>query len=159
VSKATRLPRPAPPGQPQRCADEDERQGTRHLVLLVEPPAGRRHVQVTEPRTKLDGAYAMPWLGDACSPAADVIRVVRDHLHTPKSASLYEACEPAEARRIARKLEWHDPPKHGSWLNMAEIAWSVLQQQCLDRRIPDEATLNHFQRDGVLVLCHAELFC
>ena len=137
----TRQPLPAQPGQPQRCDDEYARNGTRNLVLFVEPQAGWRHVQVTEQRTKLDFAYAMQWLVDEGYPEAAVIRVVLDHLHTHKIASLYEAFEPPEARRIARKLEFHDTPKHGSWLNMAEIELSVLQQQCLNRRIPDEATL------------------
>jgi hypothetical protein len=83
----------------------------------------------------------MQWLVDAGSPEATVIRGVLDKLKTPKLASLYEAFEPAEARRIARKLELHDTPKHGRWLHMAESELSVLQPQCLDRRIPDEATL------------------
>jgi hypothetical protein len=137
----TRLPLPVQPGQPQRFDDEYERHGTRHLLLFVEPQAGRRHVHVTEPRTKVDFAHAMQWLVDIGYPEAAVIRVVLDNLNTHKLASLYEAFEPAEARRIARKLELHDTPKHGSWLNMAEIALSVLQQQCLDRRIPDTDTL------------------
>ena len=139
--KETRLPLPAQPGQPQRFDYEYERHGTRHLFLFVEPQAGRRHVHVTEPRTKLDFAYEMQWLVDEGYPEADVIRVVLDNLNTHKIASLYEAFEPAEARRIARKLAVHYTPKHGSWLNMAEIALSVLQHQCLDRRIPDEVTL------------------
>jgi hypothetical protein len=83
----------------------------------------------------------MQWLVAIGSPAAEVMRVVLDHLTTQKSASLYEACEPAEARRLARKLALHSTPKHGSWLHMAAIALRVLQQQCLDRRIPDAATL------------------
>jgi hypothetical protein len=139
--KETRLPLPAQPGQPQRFDYEYERNGTRNLFLCVEPQAGQRHVHVTEQRTKLDFAYEMQWLVDECYPEADVIRVVLDNLNTHKVASLYEAFEPAEARRIARKLELHYTPKHGSWLNMAEIELSVLQQQCLDRRIPDEVTL------------------
>jgi hypothetical protein len=98
-------------------------------------------VQVTEHRTAQDFAYAMPWLVDEASPAADVIRIILDKLTTPKSASLDEAFTPAEARRIARKLAWHDPPKHGSWLNRAEIALSVLPQQCLGRRRPHADTL------------------
>ena len=141
--KETRLPLPAQPGQPQRCDDEYERHGTRNLFLFVEPPAGRRHVHGTEHRTKLDVAAEMPWLVDVCSPEAEVVRVVLDNLNTPKIASLYEACEPAEARRIAKKLELHDTPKHGSGLNMAEIELRVLQHQCLDRRIPDADTLQH----------------
>jgi hypothetical protein len=96
---------------------------------------------VTEQRTKVAFAHAMQWLVDAGSPEATVIRGVLDKLQTPKLASLYEAFEPAEARRIARKLELHDTPKHGRWLHMAESELSVLQHQCLDRRIPDEATL------------------
>jgi hypothetical protein len=137
----TRQPLPAQPGRPQRYDDEYERNGTRNLLLLVEPQAGWRHVQVTEQRTKVDCAYAMQWLGDEGYPEATVLRVVLDHRNTQKIASLYEAFEPAEARRIARKRALHYPPKHGSWLNMAEIELSVLQQQCLDRRIPDEAML------------------
>jgi hypothetical protein len=83
----------------------------------------------------------MQWLVDEGYPEATVIRVVLDHLNTPKRASLYEAFEPAEARRIARQLACHDTPKHGSWLNMAAIDLRVLQQQCRDRRIPEEAPL------------------
>ena len=139
--KETRQPLPAQPGRPQRDDDEDERNGTRTLFLCVAPQAGWRHVQVTEQRTTLAFAYARPWRVEEGDPDATVIRVVLDHLNTHKLASLYEAFEPAEARRIARKLAFHDTPKHGSWLNMAEINLSVLQQQCLDRRIPDEATL------------------
>jgi hypothetical protein len=137
----TRQPLPARPGRPQRDDYEYERNGTRNFFLFAEPQAGRRHVQVTEQRTKVDFAYAMHWLVDEGYPEATVIRVVLDNLNTHKIASLYEAFEPAEARRLARKLELHDTPKHGSWLNMAEIELSVLQQQGLDRRIPDEATL------------------
>jgi DDE superfamily endonuclease len=139
--KETRLPLPAQPGQPQRFDYAYERNGTRHLFLFVEPQAGRRHVHVTEQRTKLDFAAEMPWLVDVCYPEAEVVRVVLDNLNTHKIASLYEAFEPAEARRIAKKLELHYTPKHGSWLNMAEIELSVLQHQCLDRRIPDADTL------------------
>jgi hypothetical protein len=139
--KEPRQPLPAQLGRPQRYDYEYERNGTRHLFLFVAPQAGRRHVQVTEPRTKLDFAHAMQCLVDEGYPEASVIRVVLDNLNTHKIASLYEAFEPAEARRIARKLEFHYTPKHGSWLNMAEIELSILQQQCLDRRIPDADTL------------------
>ena len=125
----TRQPLPARPGQPQRYDYEYARNGTRNLFLFVEPQTGWRHVQVTEQRTKLDFAHAMQWLVDEGYPEATVIRVVLDNLNTHKIASLYEAFEPAEARRIARKLELHYTPKHGSWLNMAEIELSVLQQQ------------------------------
>jgi DDE superfamily endonuclease len=141
--KETRPPLPAQPGPPPRYDDEDERNGTRNLFLFVEPQAGWRHVQVTEQRTKVAFAHAMQGLVDEGDPEATVIRVVLDNLNTHTIASLYEAFAPAEARRVARKLELHYTPKHGSWLNMAEIELSVLQQQCLDRRIPDEATLTH----------------
>jgi hypothetical protein len=137
----TRVPLPARPGQPQRYDYEYERNGTRNLFLFVEPQAGWRHVHVTEHRTAQDVAYAMQWLGDEAYPEADVIRIILDNLNTHKLASLYEAFTPAEARRIARKLEWHYTPKHGSWLNMAEIELSVLQQQCLGRRLPNADTL------------------
>jgi transposase len=139
--KESRQPLPAQPGRLQRYDYEYERNGTRNLFLFVEPQAGRRHVQVTEHRTKVDFAYAMQWLVDEGSPEATVIRVVLDNLNTHKIASLYEAFEPAEARRIASKLEFHFTPKHGSWLNMAEIELSVLSEQCLDRRLADQATL------------------
>ena len=98
-------------------------------------------MQVTEQRTKVDFAHEMQWLVDICSPKAEVLRVVLDALNTHTIASLYEAFAPAEARRMAKKLELHYTPKHGSWLNMADIALSVLQQQCLDRRISDADTL------------------
>lgn len=137
----TRPPLPAQPGQAQRCDYEYERNGTRNLFLVVEPQTGWRHVHVTEHRTALDFAYEMQWLVDEGYPEADVICVVLDNLNTHKPASLYEAFAPAEARRIARKLQFHYTPKHGSWLNMAEIELSVLQQQCLHRRIPDADTL------------------
>lgn len=139
--KETRVPLPAQPGQPPRFDYAYERNGTRHLFLFVEPQTGRRHVHGTEQRTQLDFAHAMQWLVDAGYPEAIVIRVGLDNLNTHKIASLYEAFAPAEARRIARKLELHDTPKPGSWLNMAEIELSVLQQQCLARRLPGDDTL------------------
>ena len=103
---------------------------------------------MTEQRTKLDFAYEMQWLVDICSPAAEVIRVVLDNLNTHQIASLYEAFEPVEARRIARKLELHYTPKHGSWLNMAEIELSVLQRQCLDAASPMKARSSAKSRLG-----------
>ena len=139
--KETRQPLPARPGKPPRFDYEYKRNGTRNLFLFVEPQTGERHVHVTEQRTKVDFAHEMQWLVDSCYPEAEVMRVVLDKLNTHKLAALSEAFEPAEARRIAHKLELHYTPKHGSWLNMAEIELSVLQQQCLDRRIPDDDTL------------------
>lgn len=137
----TRQPLPAEPGQPERYDYEYERNGTRNLFLFTEPQAGWRHINVTEQRTMLDFAQQMKWLVDERYPEAEKIRVVLDNLNTHKPASLYEAFTPAEARRLLTKLEFHYTPKHGSWLNMAEIELSVLQRQCLDRRIPDEETL------------------
>jgi len=140
--KETRSPLPAQSGQPARFDYEYEREGTRNLFLFVEPQAGFRHVNVTEHRTMKDFAHQMQWLVDVAYPEAEVIRLVMDNLNTHKAASLYEAFAPAEARRIVKKLEFHYTPKHGSWLNMAEIELSVLQRQCLNRRLPDEATLS-----------------
>jgi len=139
----TRRPLPAQPGQPERFDYEYEREGTRNLFLFTEPQAGWRHLNVTEQRTMVDFAHQMKWLVDVAYPEAEVIRVVLDNLNTHKAASLYEAFAPEEARRIVKKVEFHYTPKHGSWLNMAEIELSVLQRQCLARRIPDQATLVH----------------
>jgi DDE superfamily endonuclease len=100
-------------------------------------PAGLRHVHVTEQHTKLDFAYEMKWLVDICLPEAGLIRVVLNNLNTHKIALLYEAFVPAEALRIARKLELHYAPKHGTGLEIAEIQWRVLQQQSLGRYIPE----------------------
>jgi hypothetical protein len=139
----TRTPLPARPGQ-TACYDyEYQRNGTRNLFMFCEPQAGWRHIVVSERRTKLDFAHQMKWLVDEQYPDADVIRVTMDQLNTHKPASLYEAFEPAEARRLLKRLEFHYTPKHGSWLNMAEIEFSILSRQCLDRRIPDEETLKH----------------
>lgn len=137
----TREPLRAVAGQVERYDYEYGRNGTRNLFMFVEPQSGWRHIEVTERRTMLDFAHAMKWLVDERYPEASVVRVVLDNLNTHKIASLYEAFEPLEARRIAKKLEFHHTPKHGSWLNMAEIELSVLQRQCLDRRIADEETL------------------
>ena len=137
----TRQPLPAQPGQAARYDYEYKRNGTRNLFLFVEPQAGWRHVVVTERRTMQDFAHQMKWLVDERYPEADVIRVVLDNLNTHKPASLYETFPPAEAHRIRQKLEFHYTPKHGSWLNMAEIELSVLARQCLHRRIAAEATL------------------
>lgn len=136
-----REPLPAEPGRPTRYDYEYERNGTRNLFMFTEPQAGWRHIAVTAHRTMLDFAEQMRWLVDVQYPEAEVIRVILDNLNTHKPASLYEAFAPAEARRLLKKLEFHHTPKHGSWLNMAEIELSILQRQCLDRRIPDEATL------------------
>jgi hypothetical protein len=137
----TRLPQRAAPGRPARCDYEYRRNGTANLFVHAEPQAGWRHVAVTARRTKRDFAAQMKALADEHYPEAAVVRVVLDNLNTHTPASLYEAFAPAEARRILRRLEFHHTPKHASWLNQAEIEFSVLAEQCLDRRIPDLATL------------------
>ena len=137
----TRAPWPAKPGQVERYDYEYQRNGIRNLFLFLEPQRGWRHIAVTERRTMQDFAQQMRWLVDEAYPQAEVVRVVMDNLNTQRPASLYEAFPPAEARRILQRLEFHYTPKHGSWLNMAEMEFSVFSRQCLDRRIPDEATL------------------
>ena len=139
--KEVRLPLPAEPGQVARYDYAYERNGTRNLFVFAEPLRGWRHVKVTHRRTKQDFAHCMKQLVDEFYPEAECIRVVMDQLNTHTPIALYETFEPAEAKRILDKLEFHYTPKHGSWLNMAEIEFSVLTRQCLDRRIPDAETL------------------
>lgn len=136
-----RAPEPVGPGRPARVDYEYERNGTANLFVVVDPHAGRRYVTVTERRTKADFARQMKALCDDLYPDADRVRVVLDNLNTHTAGALYETFEPAEARRLAAKLEFHYTPKHASWLNMAELELSVLARQCLRRRIPDAATL------------------
>jgi DDE superfamily endonuclease len=139
--KEPRLPLAAAPGKPQREDYEYERNGTANLFMFVEPLTGWRQVTVTERRTAVEWAHQIRELVDVHYPQAERIRLVMDNLNTHKVASLYEAFAPAEARRIVQRLDIHHTPKHGSWLNMAEIELSALTQQCLDRRIPDIDTL------------------
>jgi transposase len=131
----TRTPVPPAAGRRERFDYEYKRCGTTNLFMLVEPLKGWRQVNVTKRRTNIEFAHQMRDLVDLHYPAADVIRVVLDNLSTHGGAALYEAFRPAEARRILRKLEFHFTPKHGSWLNMAEIEISVLGRQCLRQRI------------------------
>ena len=139
--KDVRTPIPAVVGRPEISDYEYERNGTGNLFMMSEPLSGQREVLVTEHRTAVDYALAIRHLVDVCYPHADKIVLVHDNLNTHKPASLYEAFPPEEARRLIDKLEVHYTPKHGSWLNMAEIELGVLQRQCLNRRIPDLATL------------------
>jgi len=132
---------PMKSGQAKRYDYEYRRKGTCNLFVFFQPLAGWRHIEVTERRTKLDFAWCMRELVDGCFSEAEVIRVVLDNLNTHTPAALYEAFEPQEARRILRKLEFHYTPKHGSWLNMAEIEIGVMSGQCLGRRIPERGTL------------------
>jgi hypothetical protein len=139
---STRLiPVPAKQGRPRREDYECVRGGARNLFLTCEPLAGWRHVEITERRTKADFAWQIRWLAEEAYPEAEVIRVVLDNLNTHRKASLYEAFLSEEARRIARKLEFHHTPKHGSWLNMAEIEFSVIARRCLGQRHPDDDCL------------------
>ena len=141
LTKETRLPLPPRPGAVAKYDYEYERNGTSNLFLCFAPLQAWRHVKVTERRTMVDFAHCMRDLVDIHFPQADTIVLVMDNLNTHKLASLYEAVPHTEARRIAAKLEIHYTPKHGSWLNMAEIDLSVLHRQCLNARIPDRQTL------------------
>lgn len=134
-------PRPAAPGRPAREDYEYQRQGVCNVFLVCEPLRGWRHVTVSARRTRIDWAHCIKDLVDVCYPDAEQVVLVQDNLNTHTPASLYEAFEPAEAKRLADRLELHYTPKHGSWLNMAEIELSVLSEQCLDRRLADRATL------------------
>jgi hypothetical protein len=138
----TRTPIAAKAGQPARYDYEYERKGTTNLFAFFEPKRGFRHVEVSERRTAKDFASAMKLLVDELYPQAETIRLVLDNLNTHTPAALYGTFEAAEARRIARKLEFHYTPKHASWLNQVEIELSVVHKQCLGgRRIPDEEML------------------
>ncbi len=136
-----RAPPPAKPGCLERFDYEYRRQGPRNLFMFFQPLGGWRHVKVTERRTKLDFAHCMQELVDDFFPDAEQIVVVLDNLNPHTPAALYEAFAPAEAKRLLDHLEFHYTPKHGSWLDMAEIETGVLTKQCLADRIPDEPTL------------------
>ena len=140
--KETRVPRPAAPGVPAAYDYEYERNGVSSLFMLFAPLEGWRRVEVRERRTKVDWAHVIKRLVDEDYADRERIVLVMDNLNTHKLSSLYEAFEPSEARRIADRLEIHYTPKHGSWLNMAEIEIAVLARQCLNRRIPDRDVLS-----------------
>jgi hypothetical protein len=128
-------PLPPEPGQPERFDYEYVRHGTANLFMISEPLLGWRHVAVTERRTAKDYAEVLRWLAEEVHPEAETIVLVQDNLNTHTLASLYEAFPPEQARRLAERFEVPYTPKHGSWLNVAEIELSVLSRQCLDRRI------------------------
>jgi transposase len=136
-----REPLPVRPGAPAKEDYEYERNGTANLFVAFEPLAGVRRFEVTERKTKADFARLLKRVADEWYPEAERVTLVVDNLSTHKPSALYEVFEPAEARRVMGRLEFVYTPKHGSWLNMAEIELSVLARQCLDRRIPDMATL------------------
>lgn len=129
------------PGQPRRQDYEYERHGQCAIFLAVEPLAGFRRVWVHERRTLVDFAYVLRELADVVYPEAETVVLVVDNLNIHSPACLYERFEPAEARRIAEKFEWHYTPEHASWLNIAECELSVLKRQCLNSRLPDIATV------------------
>ena len=141
LTKEVRTPLPALPAHPARFDTEYERNGTANLFMVCAPHLGWRQVTVTERRTRRDWAQVIKELVDVQFPTAERLVLVLDNLNTHAAASLYEAFPPAEAKRLWDKLEIHYTPKHGSWLNVAEIELSVLGRQCLDRRLPDPATL------------------
>lgn len=134
-------PLPRKPGRAKRVDYEYERRGVCNAFMIFQPLAGWREVKVTARRTKQDFAHVMRELVDVHFPQAEKIRLVLDNLNTHSPVALYETFPPQEARRILQKLEFHFTPKHASWLNMAEIEFSVMVEQCLKRRIPDSTTL------------------
>jgi hypothetical protein len=136
-----RLPIPARPGHPQRVDYEYERKGAANVFMFSEPLRGWRWAPVTERRTRVDWAQAVRELLEVHYPFAEVVRLVMDNLNVHSIASLYEAFEPETARRLTKRLEIHHTPKHGSWLNVAEIELKALSIQCISRRIANLATL------------------
>lgn len=139
-TKETRIPLPMRPGEPEIFDFEYERNGVSNLFMLFAPLAGWRHVKVTDRHTKKDWAQLIKELVDEHYPTKKIV-LVMDNLNTHTLGSLYETFIPKEARRIAERLEIHYTPKHGSWLDIAEIEIGVLSRQCLNRRIPDQETL------------------
>jgi len=139
--KETHIPIPMKPGESIRYDTEYERNGTSNVFLSFEPLKGKRRLKVTDHRKKTDWAYFIKELVDEDYAEAEKIVLVMDNLNTHAGSSLYETFPPAEAKRILDKLEIHYTPKHGSWLNIAEIELSHLSRQCLDRRIPDKETI------------------
>lgn len=141
LTKETQVPLTMEPGSPYRYDAEYERNGVCNIFIASEPLKGKRWLEITDHRKKTDWAYFIKYLVDERYPEAEKIVLVMDNLNTHNGSSLYEAFEPAEAKRILDRLEIHYTPKHGSWLNMAEIELSHLSRQCLERRIPDKESL------------------
>jgi hypothetical protein len=139
----TREPVPPQPGQPVREDYEYKRNGVADLFIVFEPLQGKRFVQVTEKRRRIEWATVMQHVADELYPQAEKIVMVLDNLNTHTNAAFYETFTPAEALRLGARFEFHFTPKHGSWLNMAEIELSALVRQCLDRRLPDLASVAH----------------
>lgn len=137
----TKVPVPAAPGHPKLVDDEYVRNGVAEIFMEVEPLGGKRHVEATERRTKIDWARFIKGMLDERYPQAKKVVLVLDNLNTHSISSLYEAFPPSEARRLAQRLEIHYTPKHGSWLNVAEIELSVLKGQCLQERVANLKTM------------------
>ena len=138
----TQEPIPCQAGTPARQDYEYKRNGVADLFMLFEPPQGKRFVEVTEQRRRIEWATVMKHLADDLYPHAEKIIVMLDNLNTHGPSAFYQTFEPEEARHLAERFEFHFTPKHDSWINMAEIELSALVRQCLDRRIPDLATLD-----------------
>ena len=141
ILSEVRAPLPMKPAPVERYDNEYERQGTCALFMLSQPLAGQRAVLVRDRRTALDYAHVVRYLCDEVHPDAEVIVVVQDNLNTHGPWSLYEAFPPHEAQRLAQRMEWHYTPKHGSWLNMAEIELGLLARQCLKERMESRENL------------------
>jgi len=139
--KETRTPIAIRPGEAEKYDSEYERNGTANIFMAIEPINGKKIVSVTERRTKIDWAHFMQMLIDNHYYDAEKIVLVSDNLNTHNPSSFYEAFPPKKAKRLIDKIEFHYTPKHGSWLNMAEIGLSILSKQCLNRRIPNMDTL------------------
>ena len=139
--KEVRVPIPLEPGEVTRYDTEYERNGVPNIFMFCEPLKGWRKTEVTDRRTKVDWAHAVKELVDVDYPEAEKITLISDNLNTHGGSSLYEAFPPEEARRLLNRLEFHHTPKHGSWLNIAEIELSVLSRQCLNRRIATQPML------------------
>jgi len=141
LTKETRVPIPANTDHVEYYDSEYERNGTANIFMFFNPIEGKRRVDITDNRTAKDWAQQIKQLVDVDYPEAKKITLVMDNLNTHVGASLYKTFNPKEARRILDKLDFHYTPKHGSWLNMAEIEFSILGRECLDRRIPDKTAL------------------
>ncbi len=142
----SREPQPAAPGRVARYDNEYERHGTCALFMVFEPLAAKRWVHVKERRTSLDYAHVIQWMLDEAYPHAEKVVLVQDNLNTHGPHSLYQAFAPQEARRLSERIEWHYTPRHGSWLNMAELELSVLSRQCLQDRMENQSNLErHIQ--------------
>lgn len=136
-----RAPQPVAPGRVARFDNEYERRGTCALFMVFEPLQAKRWVQVKERRTCLDYAHVVQWMLDSAYPQAEKVVLVQDNLNTHGPHSLYQAFAPEEARRLMERIEWHYTPRHGSWLNMAELELSVLARQCLQDRMENQSDL------------------